>query len=188
MIKKNKKLYVISFVTVVVIVSVSAYFVLFNNKGDKENSENSANTISSGSSVNADNKNNDEKEETITINLKKVTSSNLSYEEVILLNGFEKEDKKEIERLKIPESKMPSGIYFEELGVKGNLEVASDAKVQICDVSQVYTKNEDRKYVFNSWSEFVDAAKKDNGLFENRYYVIKIKGGKVIELSEKLYF
>ena len=188
MIKKNKKIYVISLITVVVIVAVSAYFVLFNNKGDKENSENTANTVSSGSSVNVDNKNNDEKEETKTINLKKVTSSNLSYEEVILLNGFEEEDKKEIERLKIPESKMPSGIYFEELGVKGNLEVASDAKVHICDVSQVYTKNEDRKYVFNSWSEFVDAAKKDNDLLDNRYYVIKIKGGKVIELSEKLYF
>ena len=55
-------------------------------------------------------------------------------------------------------------------------------------VSQVYTKNEDRKYVFNSWSEFVDAAKKDDDLLENRYFVIKIKGGKVIELSEKLYF
>jgi len=112
----------------------------------------------------------------------------LYYEEVILLNGFEEEDKKEIERLKIPESKMPSGFYMEELGVKGNLEVASDAKVHICDVSQVYTKNEDRKYVFNSWSEFVDAAKKDNDLLDNRYFVIKIKGGKVIELSEKLYF
>lgn len=95
----------------------------------------------------------------VTVKLLDVSLTKVSYEKVILLNSFDENDKKELEKLKVPISEMPSGVYLKELGIKDKSEVLENTKVTIFDVGQDYTKNSDRKYVFESWEDFVNAAK-----------------------------
>lgn len=122
-----------------------------------------------------------------TVKLIDINSSKITYEEVILLNGFDEKDKKELEKLKIPTNEMPSGVYLKELGIIDENEVRNEAKVIIFDTEQIYTNNDDRKYTFNNWDEFINATKDDARLLDGRFYIVVLERGKVVELKEKLY-
>lgn len=122
-----------------------------------------------------------------TVKLIDINSSKITYEEVILLNGFDEKDKKELEKLKIPTNEMPSGVYLKELGIIDENEVINEAKVIIFDTEQIYTNNDDRKYTFKNWDEFINATKDDARLLDGRFYIVVLERGKVVELKEKLY-
>lgn len=122
-----------------------------------------------------------------TVKLIDINSSKITYEEVILLNGFDEKDKKELEKLKISTNEMPSGVYLKELGIIDENEVRNEAKVIIFDTEQIYTNNDDRKYTFNNWDEFINATKDDARLLDGRFYIVVLERGKVVELKEKLY-
>lgn len=124
---------------------------------------------------------------TLTVNFLEVSPKEAKYQEVLLLNSWDEEDMKEIERLKIEPKHYPSGVYFKKLDKEGTFDIDAGIKVSIFDVLQNYTDNADRKYVFNSWEDFVNASKKDDNLLKNRYFIIKVKDNKIISAEEKLY-
>lgn len=126
-------------------------------------------------------------ENSITVKLLDVSLTKVSYEKVILLNSFDENDNKELEKLQVPISEMPSGVYLKELGIKDSSEVMENTKVSIFDIGQKYTDSSDRRYVFKTWEDFVSATKDDEALLKGRFYIISFKDNKINRIQEKLY-
>ena len=126
-------------------------------------------------------------ENSITVKLLDVSLTKVSYEKVILLNSFDENDNKELEKLQVPISEMPSGVYLKELGIKDSSEVIENTKVSIFDIGQKYTDSFDRRYVFKTWEDFVSATKDDEELLKGRFYIISFKDNKINSMQEKLY-
>ena len=124
---------------------------------------------------------------TLTVKLLDVSLTKVSYEKVILLNSFDENDNKELEKLQVPISEMPSGVYLKELGIKDSSEVIENTKVSIFDIGQKYTDSFDRRYVFKTWEDFVSATKDDEELLKGRFYIISFKDNKINSMQEKLY-
>lgn len=117
----------------------------------------------------------------------KVNETEIEAQEVILLNYFLEEDKKELERLEIPEDEYPGGFYYKELDNKDMLKADDATKVTIIDNAEKYSKDigEDRKYTFESFKDFSSLFKTNEDL-ANRVYIVETKDGKVIKAEEKL--
>ena len=126
-------------------------------------------------------------ENSITVKLLDVSLTKVSYEKVILLNSFDENDNKELEKLQVPISEMPSGVYLKELGIQDSSEVIENTKVSIFDIRQKYTDSFDRRYVFKTWEDFVSATKDDEELLKGRFYIISFKDNKINSMQEKLY-
>lgn len=126
-------------------------------------------------------------ENSITVKLLDVSLTKVSYEKVILLNSFDENDNKELEKLQVPISEMPSGVYLKELGIQDSSEVIENTKVSIFDIRQKYTDSSDRRYVFKTWEDFVSATKDDEELLKGRFYIISFKDNKINSMQEKLY-
>lgn len=130
----------------------------------------------------------DSKESTVkTYKFLKVNETEIEAQEVILLNYFLEEDKKELERLEIPEDEYPGGFYYKELDNKDMLKVDENTKITIIDNAEKYSKDigEDRKYTFESFKDFASLFKTNEDL-ANRIYIVETKDGKVIKAEEKL--
>ncbi|EFM38846.1 hypothetical protein HMPREF0379_1487 [[Eubacterium] yurii subsp. margaretiae ATCC 43715] len=126
-------------------------------------------------------------ENSITVKLLDVSLTKVSYEKVILLNSFDENDNKELEKLQVPISEMPSGVYLKEFGIQDSSEVIENTKVSIFDIRQKYTDSSDRRYVFKTWEDFVSANKDDEELLKGRFYIISFKDNKINSMQEKLY-
>lgn len=77
----------------------------------------------------SNNDNVDSKESVVkTYKFLKVNETEIEAQEVILLNYFLEEDKKELERLEIPEDEYPGGFYYKELDNKDMLKADENTK------------------------------------------------------------
>lgn len=136
----------------------------------------------------SNNDNGDSKESLVkTYKFLKVNETEIEAQEVILLNYFLEEDKKELERLEIPEDEYPGGFYYKELDNKDMLKVDENTKITIIDNAEKYSRDigEDRKYTFESFKDFASLFKTNEDL-ANRIYIVETKDGKVIKAEEKL--
>lgn len=136
----------------------------------------------------SNNEKGDSKESTVkTYKFLKVNETEIEAQEVILLNYFLEEDKKELERLEIPEDEYPGGFYYKELDNKDMLKADENTKITIIDNAEKYSKDigEDRKYTFESFKDFASLFKTNEDL-ANRIYIVETKDGKVIKAEEKL--
>lgn len=136
----------------------------------------------------SNNDNVDSKESVVkTYKFLKVNETEIEAQEVILLNYFLEEDKKELERLEIPEDEYPGGFYYKELDNKDMLKADENTKITIIDNAEKYSKDigEDRKYTFESFKDFASLFKTNEDL-ANRIYIVETKDGKVIKAEEKL--
>lgn len=137
----------------------------------------------------SNNDNGDSKESVVkTYKFLKVNETEIEAEEVILLNYFIEEDKKELEKLKVSEDEYPGGFYYKELGNKEILKADENTKVTIIDVEEKYAKDTkgDRKYTFESYKDFASLFKTNEDL-SNRVYIVETKDGKVLKAEEKLF-
>ncbi len=105
---------------------------------------------------------------------------------VILLNYFIEEDKQKIEELGVLPSEYPGGFYRKDLNEVGHFKISPDIKVSIVDTEQTYSKNDDRKHIFENYDEFLSACKEDSSL-KQRHYVFTIKKDVVVNMEEKFY-
>lgn len=136
----------------------------------------------------SNNEKGDSKESVVkTYKFLKVNETEIEAQEVILLNYFLEEDKKELERLEIPEDEYPGGFYYKELDNKDMLKADENTKITIIDNAEKYSKDigEDRKYTFESFKDFASLFKTNEDL-ANRIYIVETKDGKIIKAEEKL--
>lgn len=137
----------------------------------------------------SNNDNGDSKESVVkTYKFLKVNETEIEAQEVILLNSFLEEDKKELDKLKVPEDEYPGGFYYKELDNKDMLKADDATKVTIIDNAEKYSKDigKDRKYTFESFKDFASLFKTNEDL-SNRVYIVETKDGKVIKAEEKLF-
>lgn len=136
----------------------------------------------------SNNEKGDSKESVVkTYKFLKVNEMEIEAQEVILLNSFLEEDKKELDKLKVPEDEYPGGFYYKELDNKDMLKADENTKVTIIDNAEKYSKDigEDRKYTFESFKDFASLFKTNEDL-ANRIYIVETKDGKVTKAEEKL--
>lgn len=121
-----------------------------------------------------------------TVVIHDISKDTLEIEEIILLNSFIEEDKKQLDKMGILPQDYPGGYYRKDLGEIDTIKVDEKTVVTIIDISQEYSNNENRKYTFENYSKFAEAFKRDKSL-SMRCYKIEINDNVVKKIDEKLY-